>query len=40
MNQNIFVTRGAGYIGSHTCVELLNAGYTATVFDNNCNSKP
>jgi UDP-glucose 4-epimerase len=40
MNTNILVTGGAGYIGSHTCVELLNAGYSVTVFDNYCNSKP
>jgi UDP-glucose 4-epimerase len=38
--ESIFVTGGAGYIGSHTCVELLNAGYAVTVFDNYCNSKP
>lgn len=36
----IFVTGGAGYIGSHTCVELLDAGYEVTVFDNFCNSHP
>ncbi len=36
----IFVTGGAGYIGSHTCVELLNAGYQVTVFDNFSNSQP
>lgn len=36
---NIFVTGGAGYIGSHTCVELLDAGYEVTVFDNFCNSQ-
>jgi UDP-glucose 4-epimerase len=36
----IFVTGGAGYIGSHTCVELLNAGHDVTVFDNFCNSHP
>ena len=40
MPSHIFVTGGAGYIGSHTCVELLNAGHTVTVFDNYCNSKP
>jgi UDP-glucose 4-epimerase len=34
----ILVTGGAGYIGSHTCVELLNAGQDVTVFDNFCNS--
>ena len=36
----IFVTGGAGYIGSQTCVELLNAGLNVTVFDNFCNSQP
>jgi len=36
----ILVTGGAGYIGSHTCVELLNAGYEIIVFDNFVNSKP
>jgi len=36
----IFVTGGAGYIGSHTCVELLNAGHELTVYDNFCNSQP
>jgi UDP-glucose 4-epimerase len=40
MHNNILVTGGAGYIGSHACAELLNAGYTVTVFDNYCNSKP
>ncbi|MGO4271885.1 UDP-glucose 4-epimerase GalE [Paenibacillus sp. TAF58] len=34
----ILVTGGAGYIGSHTCVELLNAGYEIVVVDNLCNS--
>jgi UDP-glucose 4-epimerase len=36
----ILVTGGAGYIGSHTCVELLAAGHEVTVFDNFCNSQP
>ncbi len=36
----IFVTGGAGYIGSHTCVELLYAGHDVTVFDNFCNGHP
>jgi UDP-glucose 4-epimerase len=36
---NILVTGGAGYIGSHTCVELLQAGHTITVVDNLSNSK-
>ena len=35
---NVLVTGGAGYIGSHTCVELLEAGYTPIVIDNLCNS--
>lgn len=37
---SILVTGGAGYIGSHTCVELLNAGVDVTVFDNFSNSSP
>ena len=36
----ILVTGGAGFIGSHTCVELLNGGYEVAVIDNFCNSKP
>ncbi len=35
---NILVTGGAGYIGSHTCVELLNAGYDVVIIDNLYNS--
>ncbi|PAE44480.1 UDP-glucose 4-epimerase GalE [Bacillus sp. 7884-1] len=36
----ILVTGGAGYIGTHTCVELLNSGYEIVVLDNLLNSKP
>jgi len=36
---NILVTGGAGYIGSHTCLELLQAGYEVIVVDNLSNSK-
>lgn len=36
---NIFVAGGAGYIGSHTCVALLEAGHSVIVGDNLCNSK-
>lgn len=36
----ILVTGGAGFIGSHTCVELLNAGYEVVILDNFINSKP
>lgn len=36
---NILVTGGAGYIGSHTCVALLESGNTVIVLDNLCNSK-
>ena len=35
----ILVTGGAGYIGSHACVELIKAGYQVVVVDNLCNSK-
>lgn len=35
----ILVTGGTGYIGSHTCVELLNSGYDVVIIDNLCNSK-
>ncbi len=37
---NILVTGGAGYIGSHTCLELLNKGFGVVVIDNLCNSNP
>lgn len=36
----VLITGGAGYIGSHTCVELLNAGFEIVVLDNFINSKP
>ena len=39
MNQKILVTGGAGYIGTHTCVELFGAGYDLVIADNLCNSK-
>ncbi|RJG07890.1 UDP-glucose 4-epimerase GalE [Noviherbaspirillum cavernae] len=39
-NKSILVTGAAGYIGSHTCVELLNAGYAVVALDNLCNSSP
>lgn len=39
-NKRIIVAGGAGYIGSHVCVELLNAGYSALVIDNFANSSP
>lgn len=39
MNKNILVTGGLGYIGSHTCVELLNNNYNVIVIDNLSNSK-
>ena len=36
---NILLTGGAGYIGSHTCIELINAGHTAVIADDLSNSK-
>ena len=36
--ETILVTGGAGYIGSHTVLELLNKGYNVVVMDNLCNS--
>ena len=38
--QRVLVTGGAGYIGSHTCLELLQAGHVVTVLDNLSNSSP
>ena len=35
---SILVSGGAGYIGSHTCVELMEAGYDIVVADNLCNA--
>lgn len=37
---NILVTGGAGYIGSHTCIALLEAGHRVVIADNLCNSRP
>ena len=39
MKQTILVTGGTGFIGSHTTVELQNAGYDVVVIDNLSNSK-
>ncbi len=36
----VLVTGGAGYIGSHTCLELLESGHQVVVIDNLCNSNP
>ena len=36
---SILVTGGAGYIGSHACLELIEAGYDVVVIDNLCNSR-
>src|SRR5262245_54261257 len=38
MAGTVLVTGGAGYIGSHACVALLEAGYEVVVLDNLCNS--
>lgn len=38
-NKRILVTGGAGYIGTHTCVELIETGHEVIVVDNLCNSK-
>ena len=37
---NVLVTGGAGYIGSHTCLELLESGCGVIVIDNLCNANP
>ncbi len=39
MNKKILLTGGTGYIGSHTCVQLLQAGFSALIIDNLYNSK-
>lgn len=39
ISMNILVSGGAGYIGSHTCVELLNNNHNVIIADNLCNSK-
>ena len=39
MLKTILVTGGTGYIGSHTAVQLINAGYKVVILDNLCNSK-
>ena len=36
--KKVFVTGGAGYIGSHTALSLLEAGYDVVVLDNLCNA--
>lgn len=38
MAEKVLVTGGAGYIGSHTVLELLEAGYLPVVIDNFCNA--
>ena len=38
MTSKILVTGGTGYIGSHTAVELMNAGHEVVIVDNLCNS--
>ena len=39
MNMRVLVTGGAGYIGSHTAVQLLNAGYDTVIADDLSNAK-
>jgi UDP-glucose 4-epimerase len=38
LSRAVLVTGGAGFIGSHTCLALLNSGYSVVAFDNLCNS--
>ncbi len=38
-NMNVLVTGGAGYIGTHTCISLINKGHNPIIIDNLCNSK-
>jgi UDP-glucose 4-epimerase len=38
MKKKVLVTGGTGYIGSHTVVELMNAGFTPIIVDNLSNS--
>ncbi len=40
MSKTILVTGGAGYIGSHTCIRLLESGYQVVILDNFSNSSP
>ena len=40
MSNKILVTGGVGYIGSHTCIELMKAGYDPLILDNLSNSDP
>ena len=40
MNMTVLVTGGAGFIGAHTCIELLESGHEVVVIDNLCNSNP
>ena len=38
-NKTVLISGGAGYIGSHTAVELINAGYNVVIIDNLSNSE-
>ena len=40
MGRRVLITGGAGFIGSHTCLVLLNEGHTLLVLDNFGNSSP